>query len=56
VSDVDAAHQASSLGLLADIAGRIGQKLKWDPTQERFLDNDQANAMLKRPMHNGWSL
>ncbi len=56
VSDVDAAHQASSLGLLADIAGRLGQKLKWDPKQEQFLDNDPANALLKRPMHNGWKL
>ena len=35
VSDVDAAYQASTLGLVADIAGRLGQKLKWDPKQER---------------------
>ena len=56
VSDVDAAHQASSLGLLADIAGRLGQKLQWDPKQERFLGNEEANALLKRPMHNGWKL
>ncbi len=56
VSNVDAAHQASSLGLLADIAGRLGQKVKWDPKQERFAGNDQANLMLKRPMHNGWTL
>ena len=56
VSDVDAAHKASCLGMLADIAARLEQKLKWDPVTERFTDNDEANAMLKRPMHNGWSL
>jgi len=56
VSDVDAAYAASSLGLLTDIAGRLGQKLKWDAKQERFVDNDEANKMLSRPMHNGWSL
>jgi predicted dehydrogenase len=56
VSSVDAAHQASSLGLLADIAARLGQKLKWDPKQEQFLANAEANRMLKRPMHNGWKL
>ena len=55
VSDVDAAHKASCLGMLADIAGRLEKKLKWDPQAERF-DDDEANAMLKRPMHNGWSL
>ncbi len=56
VSDVDAAYQASSLGVLTDIAGRLGQKLKWDPKQEQFVGNEKANAMLKRPMHNGWKL
>ncbi len=56
VSDVDAAHQASSLGLLADIAARLGQKLKWDPKQEQFVASPEANLLLKRPMHNGWSL
>jgi len=56
VSDVDAAYVASSLGLLADIAGRLEQKLKWDVKQSRFVDNDEANKMLTRPMHNGWSL
>ena len=56
VSDVDAAYVASTLGLLTDIAGRLGQRLKWDPQRAQFVDNDQANAMLKRPMHNGWKL
>ena len=56
VSDVDAAHQASTLGLLADIAGRLGQKLKWDPKQGQFLGSEEANKMLKRPMYNGWTL
>jgi len=56
VSNVDAADQASALGLLADIAARLGQKLKWDPKQERFADNEEANKMLSRPMYNGWKL
>ena len=56
VSHVDAAYTASTLGLLADIAGRLRQKLKWDPKQERFVGNEEANAMLHRPMYNGWTL
>lgn len=56
VSSVDAAHQASILGMITDIAGRLKQKLRWDPKAERFVGNDEANKMLTRPMHNGWNL
>jgi len=56
VSDVDAAYQASTLGLLADIAARLQQKLRWNPKAEQFLGHDEANKMLHRPMHNGWKL
>ena len=56
VSDVDAAHKASILGMLADIAARLGKKLTWDPKAERFTNSDEANKMLQRTMHNGWEL
>lgn len=56
VSHVDAAYQATTLGLLADIAARLKQKLKWDPQAERFVGCEAANKMLTRPMHNGWKL
>ena len=56
VSNVDASHKATTLGLVADIAGRLKQTLKWDAKQERFVGNDAANKMLVRPMQNGWKL
>lgn len=56
VSNVDATHVASYLGLIADIAARLETKLKWDPRLEQFIGNDAANAMLSRPLHNGWKL
>jgi predicted dehydrogenase len=56
VSSVDASHKATCLGMIADIAARLQQKLSWDPQQERFVGSDEANKMLRRPMHNGWSL
>ena len=56
VSDVDAALAASNLGMVADIAARLKTALKWDPETERFTNNNPANAMLHRPMHNGWEL
>ena len=56
VSDVDAAHVASSLGLIADIAARLQRKLRWDARKEVFTGSDEANKMLQRPLHNGWRL
>jgi len=44
------------LGLLTEVAGRLEQKLKWDPKREEFVANDEANRMLHRPMQNGWKL
>jgi hypothetical protein len=56
VSNVDATHVASYLGLLADIAARLETKLKWDPKEEKFIGHDEANKRLTRPLHNGWTL
>ncbi len=44
-------HRVTSLGHLGHIAIQLGRKLKWDPRQERFLDNDAANAMIDQPVH-----
>ena len=41
---------------LDDIAIRLGRKLRWDPKAERFLNDDQANRMLTRPMRSPWRL
>jgi len=56
IAGIDATHVASTLGMIAGIAARLQQKLKWDWKTERFVGNDLANAMLTRPMHNGWKL
>ncbi len=56
ISDVDATHKASYLGLLTEVAGRLEQKLKWDPKREQFIGNDEANRLLRRQKHNGWTL
>ena len=56
IANIDATHVASTLGMIAGIAARLQQKLKWDWKTERFVGNDLANSMLVRPMHNGWKL
>jgi predicted dehydrogenase len=53
---VDIGHRVSSICHLANIALKLGRKLKWDPAAERFLNDDSANAMLSRPMRSPWKL
>lgn len=42
-------HRACSTCLLHWIAMKTGRRLRWDPQAERFIGDDEANAMLSRP-------
>jgi hypothetical protein len=56
VSDVDAGFRATVTTIIADIATRLGRKLTWDWTAERFVGDEAANRMLRRPMRSPWTL
>ena len=56
VSPVEAGHAASTLGNVADIALRLGRKLKWDPARDRFVGDNEANAMLARAARSPWTI
>jgi predicted dehydrogenase len=56
IAPVEVAHRSCTVCLLGDIAMRLGRKLKWDPKQERFTNDDQANRMLSVPMRSPWYL
>jgi predicted dehydrogenase len=51
LEDEQVGHRTTSLCHLGHIAIHLGQKLRWDPEKERFLDNDAANAYLDKPIH-----
>lgn len=53
---VEAGHAATTATLIADIATRLGRKLTWDWKSERFVNDEQANRMLKRAMRSPWRL
>lgn len=55
-SPVEAGHTANLLTLIGDIATRLGRELTWDWTTERFIDCDEANRLLSRPMRAPWTL
>jgi len=56
VSDVDAGHKATFLGMIAETSIRLKRKVKWDSAAERFTDDEEANSLLKRPMRSPWRL
>ena len=50
LEDAEVGHRSTSLCQLGYIAVQLGgQKLRWDPDAERFIDNDAANKLLTRP-------
>jgi len=53
---VEAAHRSNSVCLIAELAARLGRKLKWDPQAERFLADEEANRLLSRAMREPWHL
>jgi len=54
VAPVEVGHRACSNCLVSHIAMKLGRKLYWDPQQERFINDDEANAMLSRPQRYPW--
>ena len=43
LEDAEVGHRTASLGHLGQIAIQLGRKLQWDPDQESFIDDDEAN-------------
>ncbi len=53
---VEAGHSATTVSIVADIATRLHREVTWDWTTERFIDDEDANRMLSRPMRSPWSI
>jgi len=56
VSPAKIAQRSVSVGHLGVIAITLGRKLKWDPRNERFINDSEANRLLSRPMRSPWHL
>lgn len=53
---IDIAVRTDTLCNLQLIAATLRRKLRWDPVAEQFLNDNEANAMLDRPMRAPWKL
>ncbi|MCL6265038.1 Gfo/Idh/MocA family protein [Flagellimonas myxillae] len=49
ISPIESGHKACVVCLISDIAMQLPRKLEWDNDKEEFINDDEANAMLKRP-------
>ena len=56
ISDVVSQHQSATTCHLGNISMRLGRPLKWDPNQEQFIGDTDANAMLRRHQRDGYEV
>ena len=47
-SDVEVQHRSVTACHLANIAIRLGRKVRWDSQSERIVDDEEANGWLRR--------
>lgn len=53
---VEVSHRSTSACLISHIAMKLPRKLYWDPINERFKNDDEANAMLSRPQRHPYRI
>ncbi len=49
ISPVEVGHRSCSTCLIHHVVMKLKRKVYWDPINERFLNDDEANSMLNRP-------
>jgi len=53
---VEIGHRSATICHVGNIAMRLKKKLQWDPHKEEFVNDDEANRMLSKPMRAPWRL
>ena len=54
ICDVETSHRAVSVLLLGGIAKQLDRSLVWDPQQERFPGDEEADSLLSLPKRSLW--
>ncbi|MEJ2051953.1 MAG: Gfo/Idh/MocA family oxidoreductase [Calditrichota bacterium] len=47
-AEIEEGHRSTALAHLANVSYRVGREVRFDSLGERFVDDDQANALLRR--------
>ena len=56
ICDIESSHRAANLLVLGAIVEQLKRPLKWDPQQERFVGDPEADRMLSVPYRPPWRL
>ena len=56
IADVEIGHRSATVGHLCGIARQLRRPLKWDPVDERIMDDPVANRLLDRPRRAPYAL
>jgi predicted dehydrogenase len=56
ICDAEIGHRSATVCHLGAIALRTGRRVRWDPTKETILGDEQQAAMLQRPYRGPWRL
>jgi predicted dehydrogenase len=52
----DASNRAATILHLANIAIRVGRKIRYDPVAEQIVGDEEANRLVNQPMRAPWHL
>ena len=54
ICDVEVGHRTASVCNIGNICLQLNRPLEWKPKKEKFKHDDEANALLSRPMKAEW--
>ena len=54
ICDVEIGHRTATVCNIGNLAYRLNRPLEWRPKREKFKHDDEANALLMRPMKKEW--
>jgi hypothetical protein len=54
ICDIATAHRSASAVILGGLALELKRTLKWDPQQEQFINDDEANRLLSATFRPPW--
>ena len=56
ITPVEVGHRSATVSHLGNIAMLLKRKLQWDPEEECFINDTEANRMLSRSMRSPWQV
>jgi predicted dehydrogenase len=55
IAEAEIGHRSVSVCHLGSISLRLGRKLQWDPQNEQFVGDEEANRMVSREQRRPWT-